>query len=89
MVGRGRELRALITLAGQVDPSVQTAMLKAANLSSKTSKSMRLSMDQVGTSLWDLTKKAAKLVAIGMFTTAVARFGKEALQLASRSKSVV
>jgi hypothetical protein len=34
---KGKELKALITLAGKVDPSLQAAMLKASNQSKKTS----------------------------------------------------
>ena len=65
-----KELKALITLAGKVDPSLQSALLKAQKGTADTT--MKLSkLEQVGVKALNATRKAAKATAVGLAALAV------------------
>lgn len=67
-----KELRALITLAGKVDPSVQAAMLKASSLSTKCSNSINRNMSSLGTSIKNGAIGLAKGVGKSLFALSAA-----------------
>ncbi|RPF41915.1 hypothetical protein EDD70_2975 [Hydrogenoanaerobacterium saccharovorans] len=67
-----KELRALITLAGKVDPSVQAAMLKASSLSTKCSNSINKNMSSLGTSIKNGAIGLAKGVGKSLFALSAA-----------------
>lgn len=86
-----KELRALITLAGKIDPSLQSAMLKATGESMKLSQSLKSSaknMNQVGviakgTFLGSLASRAFSSIVSNIKT-----FSSESINLASDLKEV-
>ncbi len=65
-----QELRALITIAGKIDPSLQSAMLKASGESMKLSKNMKQSADGM---------KKVGIIAKGAFLGNIAASGLTAL----------
>ena len=88
-----KELKALITLAGKVDPSLQSALLKAQKGTADTT--MKLSkLEQVGVKALNATRKAAKATAVGLAALAVSggaalwQLGKEGIETASNLAEV-
>lgn len=88
-----KELKALITLSGKVDPSLQSALLKAQKGTADTT--MKLSkLEQVGVKALNATRKAAKATAVGLAALAVSggaalwQLGKEGIETASNLAEV-
>ena len=88
-----KELKALITLAGKVDPSLQSALLKAQKGTADTT--MKLSkLEQVGVKALNATRKAAKATAVGLAALAVSggvalwQLGKDGIETASNLAEV-
>lgn len=81
-----RELRALITLAGKIDPSLQTAMLKATGDTKKLSQRLKES-SQNASKLGDMMKASfignLAANAVSNLTSKIREFASESIQLAS------
>lgn len=88
-----KELKALITLAGKIDPSLQSALLKAQKGTSDTTTKLS-KLEKVGVKALSLTGKAAKATAVGLASLALAggaamiKLGKEGLETASNLAEV-
>ena len=66
-----KELKALITLTGKVDPSLQAALLKAQKGTSDTAAKLS-KLERVGVKALNMTKNAAKATAAGLASLALA-----------------
>lgn len=81
--GNRKELRALITLAGKVDPSLQAAMLKAANESKKCGSTISKAFAKIGKGIGSgllKTLKSAGTAIVGLTVAAGVAFGAMAVQ---------
>lgn len=63
---KGKELRALITLAGKVDPSLQAAMLKASNQSKKTSNVFNKAISSINKGVLNVAGKISPAFQAGL-----------------------
>ncbi len=63
---KGKELKALITLAGKVDPSLQAAMLKASNQSKKTSNVFNKALGSMNKGVMNLAGKISPSFQAGL-----------------------
>lgn len=72
---KGKELRALITLAGKVDPSLQAAMLKASNQSKKTSSTLSKAFSAINKGMLGVAGKISPAFQAGL-TTVEQKAGK-------------
>jgi phage-related protein len=63
---KGKELRALITLAGKVDPSLQAAMLKASNQGKKTSGAFNKALGSMNKGMLSLAGKISPAFQAGL-----------------------
>lgn len=88
-----KELKALITLTGKVDPSLQAALLKAQKGTSDTAAKLS-KLERVGVKALNMTKNAAKATAAGLASLALAggaalvKLGKVGLETASNLTEV-
>lgn len=81
-----KELRALITLAGKIDPSLQKAMLKASGESLKLSKNLNMAgkgMNNIGTIAKGTFLGSLAANAVSSLSSNIWNLGKESLKLAS------
>lgn len=81
-----QEIRALITLAGKIDPSLQTALLKASGESMKLSKNLEKSangLNRVATIAKGTFLGGLAANAVSSLTSRIWEFGKESIKLAS------
>lgn len=86
-----KELRALITLAGKIDPSLQKAMLKASGESLKLSKNLNMAgkgMNSIGTIAKGTFLGGLAANAVSSMASNVWELGKESLKLASDLREV-
>ena len=63
---KGKELRALITLAGKVDPSLQAAMLKASNQGKKTSSTLSKAFGSINKGMLNVAGKISPSFQAGL-----------------------
>lgn len=81
-----KELKALITLAGKIDPSLQRAMLKASGESLKLSKNLNMAgkgMNSIGTIAKGTFLGGLAANAVSRMASNVWELGKESIKLAS------
>lgn len=86
-----KELKALITLAGKIDPSLQKAMLKASGESLKLSKNLNMAgkgMNSIGTIAKGTFLGGLAANAVSSMASNVWELGKESLKLASDLREV-
>lgn len=81
-----KELRALITLAGKIDPSLQAAMMKASKLNMKVAKESQKSagmMSKVGTIAKGVLVGNLLTKGVSMLAEGITSVGRSGIQLAS------
>ena len=78
-----KELKALITLAGRVDPSLQASLLRTTRESNRMSQSVRRTASGMA-SFGKLVKKAALGVGAYMSVNAIKNYGNESVEAAKK-----
>lgn len=91
MVASTKELKALITLAGKIDPSLQNALLKASGESLKLSKNLKTAgkgMNNIGTIAKGTFLGGLAAGAVYNLSSNIWELGKNSIKLASDLKEV-